>query len=255
MPEAVTVLPWFVAPLAALAAGCALLAPLGHRVLDRGIVFIDLAVAQAAAATSLWVGAWLGGHLGVWAWVASAAGALAGSMFVAWLVRRWPPYREALIGLVYAAGASLAVLGARLDPHGGERLAQMLAADVLWADMTQAVALAVTAALVIALKWRLPRVSSGDAFFYMVFAFAVSVAVPVLGLVLVFACLIAPALWMRAGWAWPFVLASAVIVAAAGLALSWMLDWPSGACVAAGLTIWGLGSAIGRRRQQVSTYN
>lgn len=248
MPEAVMALPWFVAPLAALAAGCALLAPLGHRVLERGIVFIDLAVAQAAAAASLWTGAWLGGHLGRWAWAPSAAGALAGSMLVASLVRRWPPYREALIGLVYAAGASLAVLGARLDPHGGERLAQMLAADVLWADATQALVLAVTAAAVLALKWRLPRAAAGDALFYPVFALAVSIAVPVLGLVLVFACLIAPALWVCAGWTWSVVLAAAVAVAAAGIALSWVLDWPSGACVAAGLTIWGLGSAIGRRR-------
>ena len=44
---------WFLAPALALLAGLAALAPLGVQVLARGVVFIDLAVAQAAAAAGL----------------------------------------------------------------------------------------------------------------------------------------------------------------------------------------------------------
>ena len=39
---------WFLAPAAALALGLLALAPLGEQVLRRGVVFIDLAVAQRA---------------------------------------------------------------------------------------------------------------------------------------------------------------------------------------------------------------
>ncbi|MFO0124956.1 MAG: hypothetical protein ACK52R_02105, partial [Betaproteobacteria bacterium] len=48
---------WFLVPVAALMLGVLALAPLGAQVLARGVVFIDLAVAQAAAAAALWVGA------------------------------------------------------------------------------------------------------------------------------------------------------------------------------------------------------
>jgi len=44
---------WFLLPLVTLAGGLFALAPLGVHVLRRGVVFIDLAVAQAAAASTL----------------------------------------------------------------------------------------------------------------------------------------------------------------------------------------------------------
>ncbi|MDP3224946.1 MAG: metal ABC transporter permease, partial [Rubrivivax sp.] len=119
---------WFLAPVAALICGVLALAPLGHQVLARGVVFIDLAVAQAAAAAALWAGA-LMDHPG---WISTqtlaAAGALACAAAVAWLSKKWPAEREALIGLLYVMGASVALLGARLDPHGRERLGELLAA-------------------------------------------------------------------------------------------------------------------------------
>ena len=42
-------LAWLAAPVAALLAACLVLVPLGGQVLARGVVFIDLAVAQVAA--------------------------------------------------------------------------------------------------------------------------------------------------------------------------------------------------------------
>ena len=48
-----SMLPWWLAPLLALGLGLVVLAPLGVQVLKRGVVFIDLAVAQAAAAAAL----------------------------------------------------------------------------------------------------------------------------------------------------------------------------------------------------------
>jgi len=232
---------WFLVPALALLAGVAALAPLGVQVLARGVVFIDLAVAQAAAAAALWAGAWIDHPSLLQSQAAAAAGALCCAAAVAALARRRPAQREALIGLLYVLGACAALLGARQDPHGRERLAELLAADVLWAGWPQVALLSACAAAVALAR----RVLGRDALFYPVFALAASVAVPVLGLFVVFAALIAPALWQRAGWRAAPAAMAGVAAVALGLGLSWLLDAPSGACVAMALAGWGVLSVVG----------
>lgn len=227
---------WLAAPAAALVLACLALVPLGVQVLARGVVFIDLAVAQAAAAAALGVAAWVD-HPGWWTTQAAAlAGALLAAAVVALLARRVPQQREALIGLVYVACACAALLSARSDPHGRERLAELLAADVLWAGWPQVAVLAVAAALALLLKRWLHR----DALFFPLFALVASLAVPVLGLFVVFALLIAPALWAGSRWA----LAGSALALAVGFAASWWLDAPSGACVALALAAFGAASGL-----------
>lgn len=222
---------WFLAPAAALLLGLLALAPLGAQVLRRGVVFIDLAVAQAAAAAALAIAAVID-HPG---WLATQGAALAGALvaaaLVAWLARRAPQQREALIGLVYVAAACAALLTARSDPHGRERLAELLAADVLWAGWPQVGVMALAAGAVLLLRRRLDR----DALFFPLFALVASLTVPVLGLFVVFALLIAPALGGAGGRA----LAGCALAIGLGLAASWAADAPSGACVALALAVAG----------------
>jgi zinc/manganese transport system permease protein len=154
-------------------------------------------------------------------------------------LRLWPQQREALIGLLYVSGASMALLGAGQDPHGRERLSQLLAADVLWADWPQVMVLTACALAVAASRRWLLR----DAVFYPGFALVASLAVPVLGLFVVFAALIAPALWQRAGLSAWLAGLGAVLASALGLLASWVLDAPSGACVALALSVFGVLSA------------
>ncbi len=234
---------WFLPPVLALAAGVLALAPLGAQVLRRGVVFIDLAVAQAAAAAALAAIA-LGDHP-PWAvtQVAAAAGALLAAALVAVLARAWPSHREALIGLVYVASACLALLVARQDVHGAEHLHALLAADVLWSDWPQ---VAVLAACAVGVAWVAARLAH-DAWFFASFALVVSLAVQVLGLFIVFAALIAPGLWQRAGWGAWAASALALAAAMAGLAASWFLDAPSGPLVALALALAGLLSILGGR--------
>jgi len=111
---------------------------------------------------------------------------------------------------------------------------------VLWAGWPQVALLSVCAAAVALAR----RVLRRDAFFYPVFALAASVAVPVLGLFVVFAALIAPALWQRAGWPAAAAALGAVAACGIGLALSWLLDAPSGACVATTLAGYGTLSVL-----------
>ena len=241
---------WFLAPAAALLFGLLALAPLGSQVLGRGVVFIDLAVAQAAAAAAFGATAVLGHSDFLTVQASAVLGALACAALVAALARRWPLQREALIGLVYVAGACLAMLAARSDPHGREHLAELLAADILWAGWPQAAILAACAAVVLILQVRFPALLSKDMVFFPCFALVASLAVPVLGLLLVFACLIGPGLWIRAGSRLPMAIAAGSAAAGLGLAASWYFDAPSGVCVALALSFWGAASAMRAARNK-----
>ncbi|HMB57076.1 MAG TPA: hypothetical protein VKM35_07685, partial [Arenimonas sp.] len=85
--------------------------PLGKQVLSRGIIFIDLAIAQIAAlgvilSQFLNVDDFLVQHLGAGmsgygVQIVAVAAALAGAGLLAWTDRRWPEYQEPLIGTLF----------------------------------------------------------------------------------------------------------------------------------------------------------
>src|SRR5438552_15236733 len=94
--------------------------PLGMQVLQRGIVFIDLAIAQIAG-----LGVVVADGLGLepqgWAVQACAlVAALAGALLLAWTEKRWPEVQEAMIGVTFILAASVALLLLASNPHGGE---------------------------------------------------------------------------------------------------------------------------------------
>src|SRR5450755_5133861 len=75
--------------------------PLGIQVLKRGIVFIDLAIAQIAGVGVI-LADWLGFEPQGWAVQVSAlAAALAGALFLTWTEKHWPEVQEAIIGVTF----------------------------------------------------------------------------------------------------------------------------------------------------------
>ena len=97
--------------------------PLGIQVLSRGIVFIDLAIAQIAG-----LGVILADFAGTRAaglgWCRSRAllAALGGALLLTWTEKRWPEVQEAMIGVSFVLAASGALLLLASNPHGGEHL-------------------------------------------------------------------------------------------------------------------------------------
>lgn len=238
---------WFIFPALALIAGILALTPLGTQVLKRGVVFIDLAVAQAAAAAVIWLHFAFHVDSPLIDQVAATLGAIGASLGVAWVARQWSRQREALIGLIYVTGACLALLGASQHPHGRDKLFHLLAADVLWVDASSVGALLLVA---LAVQWVARRSWLGhDAFFYAVFAVVASVAVPALGLFLVFASLIAPALWIERGLNPWTAMMLACVFCLIGLCVSWVMDTPSGPTTVMTLAIFGFG-ALGRPQSE-----
>lgn len=222
--------------------------PLGEQVLRRGIVFIDLAVAQVAALGVL-VASSLAGD-GIAGWLAGTGAALGGAALVAWLGQRWPARREALIGLVYVAGAVIALLWVSADPRGGQKLSAMLSGDVLWADWTRLAPLAVATLPFLVMHVVRPQLWARGRVFYPCFAVLVSLSVPLLGLYLVFATLIVPALAFGGGTRSSALAAIGfgIVAYGAGLLASLAWDLPSGPCIVLALMLAGCAVAATRMR-------
>src|SRR5207247_1297933 len=122
---------------------------LGLHVLARGVIFVDLALAQVAA-LGITV-AFLAGHpiqsqAAYWYALAFTVGGAA--LFAVSRVHRAPIPQEAIIGIVYAVSAAAAVLVVDRAPQGGEHIKQMLVGSILNVSGRDVASLAILYALV-----------------------------------------------------------------------------------------------------------
>ena len=207
--------------------------PLGQEVLRRGIIFIDLAVAQVAG-----LGVIAAHNLAhePHAWqvqVAAAAAALAAAVLLHAFEQRWPAIQEALIGSLFVLAASAAVLLLAANPQGGEHLKELLVGQILWVGYAQLLPAALLGAAILALWFGLRR-RPPPWLFYVLFALAVTSSVQLVGVYLVFASLILPAVATRAlpeRWRLAAAYGLGALAYAVGLVLSALLDLPAGALV------------------------
>jgi zinc/manganese transport system permease protein len=245
--------PAFVAGLLVLATHV----PLGAQVLQRGIVFIDLAIAQIAALGVIIAGAGEADPHGWTVQIAAAIAALLGALLLTWTEKRWPRVQEAQIGTLFVLAATGGILLLAHNPHGGEHLRDLLAGQILWVTWPQLMLPAVGAALIVALL-QIMRERLGRVGFYVVFAIAVTASVQLVGVYLVFASLIIPSLATRnhpKPSRLPYAYAIGAAGYAAGLLLSSVFDLPSGAlivwCLAAiGILVYALGPRDPRERER-----
>jgi zinc/manganese transport system permease protein len=243
--------PAFVAGLLVLATHV----PLGRKVLSRGIIFIDLAIAQVAG-----LGVILAANLG-WdehglaAQVAAFSAALGGALLLWLLEKLWPDIQEALIGVLFALAACIGILLLAHNPEGGEHLRDLLVGQILWVDYASLLVPALIYALVLLIWFFLPR-SRHPLIFYPLFAVTVTVSVQLVGVYLVFASLILPAIAARKhdghGGLWLGYLLG-ILGYASGLLLSLWLDLPAGSLIVCALLVWVLPWMIIQRKHQSVT--
>lgn len=218
--------------------------PLGREVLRRGIIFLDLAVAQIAGLGVI-ISYSFGWESGSWQiqFMAMTA-ALLGASLLYWCEKRWPEVQEAIIGCVFVLAACAGIVVLSSNPHGGEEFKELLAGQILWVSYEQLIPLAVVSIGVLAL-WCSAYNKRHPLLFYGLFAVAVTSSVQLVGVYLVFASLIIPALAVRKfkakGLAIGFIIGALGYVF--GLCLSAILDWPSGATIVWCLAISGIAVA------------
>lgn len=232
--ELMVILPALVACLLVLSTHV----PLGTEVLRRGIIFIDLAIAQVAGLGVIAADT-MGWEAEGWAvQVAAVSAALFAALVLHWMEQRWHDIQEALIGVVFVLAATAGILVLSGNPHGGEHLKELLVGQVLWVSYEQLLPIAIVSAVVL-LAWYLMRDRLRGFGFYALFAFAITASVQLVGVYLVFASLIVPALATRhIGRRGVRILCGygvGLVGCLAGLLLSVTADLPAGAII-----VWSL---------------
>ena len=151
--------------------------------------------------------------------------------------------QEALIGVVFILAATAGILILSGNPHGGEHLKELLVGQILWVTYEQLVPIAVLYGLCLMTWYLFPRIVHGFGF-YAIFAIVVTASVQLVGVYLVFASLIVPALATRhidnqgKRYLWGYFIGIAGYLCGLGASLLW--DLPPGATIAWGLAIFAV---------------
>ncbi|MEO8431918.1 MAG: metal ABC transporter permease [Acidobacteriota bacterium] len=231
---------------------------LGVHVVERGVIFVDLSLAQIAALGS--TVAYLAGYdlHSTTAYLFSLGFTFLGAAIFALtrVHRKTRIPQEAIIGIVYAVSAAMAILIMSKATQETEHLKEMLVGNILsvtWPELGKtAVLYALVGLFHFVFRRKFLAISmdehaaeqSGlnvrlwDFLFYMSFGFVVTSSVAIAGVLLVFCFLIVPSVTamlfaerlgprLAIGWT------MGAIVSAAGVGLSFLLDLPTGAAIVA----------------------
>jgi zinc/manganese transport system permease protein len=229
---------------------------LGVHVVERGVIFVDLSLAQIAALGTTM--AYLAGHdlhdpmTYFWSLGFTIVGAAIFALTRVHRETRIP--QEAIIGIVYAVSAAAAILAMSKAPEGTEHLKDMLVGNILTVSWREIITTAILYTLVgifhYVFRKRFLAISvdanaaaeSGvkvkfwDFLFYTSFGFVVTSSVTIAGVLLVFSYLIVPSVAamlfsrnigtrLAIGWT------MGAVVSAAGILASFQLDLPTGATI------------------------
>src|SRR3970282_1363135 len=228
---------------------------LGLHVIERGVIFVDLALAQIAALGVTF--AFLAGYglQSTAAYFTSLAFTFLGAaIFSLSRMKGGRIPQEAIIGIVYAVSAGAAVLAVDRAPHGAEHIKYILVGSILTVSAQETFTLLLLYGGIGLFHWvfrhRFLLISLDpqeadrqglwirfwDFLFYISFGFVVTSSVQIAGVLLVFSYLIVPAVCgsffsvrvgplLAIGWVWGF--AASVV----GLSGSYVWDLPTGATV------------------------
>lgn len=235
----------------------AMLAYLGVHIIARGVIFVDLALAQMAALGSTTALLFHVGPDSPLAYGFALAFTTLGALVFALTRQRHGRQRvpqEAIIGIVYIVATAAAILVADRTPAGGEAIREVLVGSLLWVSWPTIGRVAAVYAVVGLFQWLLRkrfltisldedaaeargwRIRWWDFLFYVSFGVVITLAVPLAGVLLVFTFLVVPAvvafLFTRStaaliGISW----GASALASAVGLALSFHFDLPTGPLV------------------------
>jgi len=232
---------------------------LGVHVVERGVIFVDLSLAQIAAfgATVALLLPVSGGdaHAPVVYWISLAFTFMGAFVFSTIRSKRARIPQEAIIGICYAVASAASILAMSKATSESEHLKDMLVGNILAVNWTVVIKTAVLYALVGLFHFifrkkflaisvgthagtveSIPNVKLWDFLFYTSFGFVVTSSVAIAGVLLVFSYLIVPSVAamlftysigkrLAIGWT------MGSIVTALGILLSFKIDLPTGATI------------------------
>ena len=228
---------------------------LGLHVIEREVIFVDLALAQVAAFGATLGFLWgFGLHSTASYLIALSFTLIGAAIFAATRLRKPIVPQESLIGIVYAVTAAASILVLSRAPEGGEELKALLVGHLLFVEWPEIIKMLVLYSMIGLVHYLLRkpllaisqdpeqafaqglRVRLWDFLFYATFGFVVTSSVELAGVLLVFSFLIVPAvcgvllaqtIGMRLMVGWLIGLLTSIV----GIAASYVWDLPTGATV------------------------
>lgn len=184
----------------------------GNHILSRGIIFIDIAVAQIAALGTM-IGLLLGYAEESWhvQLISYAFTIIIIALFALTKFKKQVIPQEAIIGIIYCVGLGLAMLLAERIPGGSNFISKTITGNLLWVTWDKVLECFIMFLLVgvihmifrkhfilisdtkNGLPYSLWKTRAYELLFYITFSIVIVKAVPVGGIFLVFILLIAPA--------------------------------------------------------------
>lgn len=251
---------------------------LGFHIVRRGVLFVDLALAQMAALGVAVALAMDLEHHPVASYMLALGMTFVGAALFAWLrgrARSRGIPLEAFIGIVFATAQAAVFLILERSPAGPEHLKETLVGSLFTVDPKHVLRVTILFAVIGVIHWLLRKpffeitndpigaeargrkIFLWDLLFYATFGFVVTSAVQMAGVLLVFGFLVIPAVAgllatrrpgvaMTIGWIFGFV------ASATGLVASVSLDMPAAPSILVTLTVFllamGLVAGLMRRR-------
>lgn len=219
-------------------------APLGVEVLKRGIIFIDLAIAQIAGVGLIVSQSIFHDSSIILTQLFALSFAITASLIFRKIEKYLPNQQEAIIGVSYIIAASVTVLLLANNPHSDEKIQNLLSGQILFITFKDIFSHCIIYIVTLVMWFSNVNFRKGI-YFYIIFAFAITSSVQLVGVYLVFASLILPALaalnYQNKNIA---ALTCGVIAVTLGIVLSIKIDLPSGPvivlCYALVATIFAL---------------
>lgn len=230
---------------------------LGVHVVERGVIFVDLSLAQIAGlgtTVALLVGYDVHSNISYfWSLAFTIIGA--GIFALTRVHRETRIPQEAIIGIVYAVSAAAAILVMSKAPQETEHLKDMLVGNILAVSWHTVIKTAILYACVglfhfvfrrkfLAISMAahsenvetIPNLKLWDFLFYTSFGFVVTSSVAIAGVLLVFSYLIVPSVAamlfsVRIGVRLAIGWTMGALVTALGILLSFKVDLPTGATI------------------------
>ncbi|MHC4180543.1 MAG: metal ABC transporter permease [Planctomycetota bacterium] len=263
---------------------------LGIHIIARGVIFVDLALAQVAALG--WAAAGLGLSQGLADWlgippaeagyaIGLGATLIAAALFsITRMEHKYVP-QEAIIGIVYVVASAGTILLAAQAPRGSEHVEELLSGSLLWVTWPQIWKTALIYAAIGVVHWLLRHrfftismkpqeakqrgwaVAGWDFLFYALFGVVVTSSVAIAGVLVVFSFLVIPAVIAFLFTSQPAALlaiawSSGTLATLLGIYGSYKTDWPTGPTVVCAFAItlilaFALQKTVGRPSQEPAT--
>jgi zinc/manganese transport system permease protein len=249
------ILPFLLAPFLASLILTGIHAYLGVHVVERGVIFVDLALAQIAAlgaTIAILIG--MDPHGGGAYWLSLAFTFVGAAIFAFARTKRGHIPQEAFIGIAYAVASAAAILAMSKATGETEHLKDMLVGNILAVSMHDVVKTAILYGVIGAFHYIFRKqfllistnperaesegisIRFWDFLFYASFGFVVTSSVAIAGVLLVFCYLVVPSVGAmlfadRIGTRLAIGWTMGTLVSALGVYFSVLLDTPTGATI------------------------